>query len=129
MRIAVDIQPLVSISATRGMGRYTSDLLWEMFRQDQKNEYYLFNLYGESTIDGKTLPPNVHYQKFYMGRDNYLLRRDRGEEMFHMHYKKLLEGMFQTFIRENDIDVFFLTSVFDDCISFKKNGSAEPKWR
>lgn len=120
MNIAVDLQPLASISHMRGMGRYTADLLEEIFRRDQENEYFLFNMYGDCIYDGVDLPSNVHYEKFYMGEDNYLLRYQDDNGDFKIRYETILQGMFQTFIKRNNIDVFWITSLFDDWMCYKK---------
>lgn len=113
MNIAIDIQPLVSGSNERGMGRYTADLLMEMFRQDHENKYFIFNIYGKCIYDEMDLPSNVHYEKFYMGQDNYLLHYEEKGGQLYLPYENITCGIFQTFIQKNNIDLFLITSLFD----------------
>ncbi len=120
MNIAVDLQPLCTESARRGMGVYTLNLLEEMFRQDTQNKYILFNIYGDCCIDGKELPPNVEYFKLYPGEERYLLDYSFTEEGVGMKYDGLIEGIFQTFIKERGIDLFFITSPFDVYMTYNK---------
>ncbi len=121
MNIAVDLQPLCTESARRGMGVYTLNLLEEMFRQDKENKYILFNIYGDCCIDGTELPPNVEYFKLYPGEGRYLLDYSFTEEGVGMKYDGLIEGIFQTFIKQNAIDLFFITSPFDVYMTYNKD--------
>lgn len=120
MNIAVDIQPLCTESARRGMGVYTLNLLEEMFRQDSENKYILFNIYGDCCIDGRELPPNVEYFKLYPGAERYLLDYAFFQDSVGMQYEGLIEGIFQTFIREYEIDLFFITSPFDVYMTYNE---------
>ncbi len=122
MNIAVDIQPLCTGSATRGMGVYTLGLLRGMFAQDRENEYYIFNFYGDCALDSEELPPNVHYKKIYPGVDAclltnivFLLTHEMG-----MRYNSLVHGVYQSFIKENNIDVFFITSPIDNHMAYQR---------
>lgn len=122
MNIAVDIQPLATESAQRGMGVYTLNLLEQLFCLDKESQYYLFNPYGDCCFDNMSLPPNVHYTKLYPGEGCYLLDYaffpDTDE--VGMKYESIIEGLFQTFIHKNKIDIFFITSPFDLYMVYNK---------
>jgi glycosyltransferase involved in cell wall biosynthesis len=120
MRIAVDIQPLATESAGRGMGVYTLGMLEALFRIDTENEYFLFSLYGDNAAGRLKLPGHVHYRRFYSGEGCYLLENGLYGDGMGMKYDGLIEGVYQTFIREHGIDVFLVTSPFDLLMLYRK---------
>lgn len=120
MRIAIDIQPFASPSAQRGIGMYSKGLLKEMIAQHPEHEYHLFNLYGDCKLENERFPDYVHFHTFYAGEDRYLLRFDNREGYEdQLFYDSILEGIFQTFIHQNKIDLFVVLSPFDVLLSYR----------
>lgn len=117
MNIAIDIQPVASPSKNRGMGIYTYNLLKEIFKVDNKNTYYLFNCCGECIFDHEELPENVHYFSFYPGKDRFLVQKHK---VWQNDYSQLLEGLYKSFIKKNNIDIFIITSLFDQYICYSR---------
>lgn len=105
MNIAIDVQPLLSpFSKNRGIGNYNISQFKEIFKIDQENKYFLFNLYEEvnlkEIIDYNN---NVVESEFYSGKDQFLLKEN----------PDVIGLLIKKFIRDNNIDVFHLTSPFD----------------
>lgn len=122
MNIAIDIQPLVSSTKIRGIGVYTIELIRAMIKAEDKNEYFLFNIYGDCEIDDEEFPKNVHKFKMYSGKDNYLLSHAKpmGKTIcYDSSYEGVLKGIYSNFIKENKIDLFIISSPFDFWMCYK----------
>jgi glycosyltransferase involved in cell wall biosynthesis len=52
MNIGIDLIPLKTYSVCRGIGKYSHDLVKELVKIDQQNQYFLFNV------------PDDHFQRF-----------------------------------------------------------------
>jgi len=121
MKIAVDIQALISESKYRGIGSYVTGILNELFAQDHQNQYELFNMYADEDIT-QTLQfgDNVHVHYFYMGKDAFLLEQNHVvAQDYREEYEEVVRGLYQRFIQEYDIDLFLLPSTFDIWCSYK----------
>ncbi len=122
MNIAIDIEPIASPSKYRGMGVYTKGLLTEMFKKDKTNNYFLFNMYEEIPIN-EELPicDNIKYEYFYMGKNSCLITpKYYAMPYFEEKYEGVMGGLYKKFIKNNNIDTFFLTATLDVFCNYKK---------
>jgi glycosyltransferase involved in cell wall biosynthesis len=104
MNIAVDVKAILSpMSKNRGIGYYTTGQLKALFAIDKKNNYFLLNLYEDILL--KNI---VHYgdnvNEYYFST---------GKNFFLWDYPELIGEIFQNFIYEHKIDLFYLTSPVD----------------
>ncbi|HBU12175.1 MAG TPA: hypothetical protein DEB31_05445 [Clostridiales bacterium] len=122
MNIAIDIQPLVSVSKVRGIGTYTKGLLNALFRLDTKNRYFLFNMFVEEELgDIIKYGDNVSHHYFHMGKKACLLEhKDYAKDASDEEYEALICALYQRFIRENQIEIFFITTTLDYWCSYKR---------
>lgn len=129
MNIAIDIQPIVSKSKYRGIGKYVTGLLNSLFKQDKENKYFLFNMYEPTNINELlSFGDNVQYSYFYMGDDSYLLTKMFYHmDIFYQKNEDLLCELYQKYIEANKIDLFFISSPIDVWCSYKKEWFAGTK--
>lgn len=125
MNIAIDIQPLVSLSKYRGMGIYTAGLLNALFRQDQtENKYFLFNMYQDDDLsDILSYGGNVQSDFFDMGNGAFLLKRNNFAgrlQDYEQKYPELACALYQKYIKENNIDTFLITAPRDIWCDYKR---------
>jgi len=113
MNIAIDMMPILSPeSRYRGIGRYCLEQIRQILRQDQANQYYLFNLYGDENIYeilGVTDTANCQIFSLYSGKNQFLLAKNNTDQNF----QTIIGNIIRKFIADFHIDVFYLTSIFD----------------
>ncbi|MDE5770018.1 MAG: glycosyltransferase [Ruminococcus sp.] len=115
MNIAFDSYAILGyMSRNRGIGNYTLNQFTAMINNDHDNKYFFLNL-----IDGKfELSPMIKSNNFtedfiYTGKNNFLLRNDI--------YSEVIGNIIKRYIRENNIDIFYITSPFEmDFTLYKK---------
>lgn len=109
MRIAIDSTAILGhMSRNRGIGNYAMGQYPKMIELDDENEYYFFNLYDEEfELNDYIYTDNKKFKetKLYFGHDAYLCNKN---------YQLLHEILIKKYLRENEIDVFVITSPFDD---------------
>jgi glycosyltransferase involved in cell wall biosynthesis len=107
MNIAIDVLGILSPdSKNRGIGNYTTNQLKALFQLDKSNRYFLLNFYENTSLKPLlNYSENVTEHYFYLGQDNFLSRDNQFINVFGQLIKK--------FIKDNQIDVFYFTSIFD----------------
>ena len=107
MNISFDATAILGpLSKNRGIGNYALSQFGKMIEQDKNNQYFFLNFYEEfrmSDLIGSA--ENLHEFYFYTGEENYLLRNPQ--------FAPLIGDIIQGFIRENQIDLFYITSPFE----------------
>ena len=106
MNIAFDATALLCpMSKNRGIGNYTYNQFKTIIENDYENNYYFFNCVEKYKFccDSKI---NLVEDYFYLGEDKFLARDE--------DFKKLYGQLVTRYIQENNIDVFYMTSPFDD---------------
>lgn len=102
MKIAFDsIAPFGEMSKNRGIGNYAIDLLETILDIDNRNEYFFLNLLGTT----ENYFAKAHETKLFMGKNNILIKKQE--------YKSVYRNILRKFLRENKVDVFYVTSPFD----------------
>lgn len=95
-------------SKNRGIGNYTKSQFLKMAEIDKENQYFFLNTYeadfslSEFMVDAS----NLHEEFYFFGKGNFLLH-DR------INYE-LVGKVVKRFLKENQIDVFYMTSPFDE---------------
>jgi glycosyltransferase involved in cell wall biosynthesis len=112
MNIAIDVLAILGPhSKNRGIGNYTTSQLKEMFKQDTKNRYFLINFYENTSLKPiLEYSSNVSEHYFYLGKNDFL-----GKEP---QYNCILSEIVDNFITENQIEVFYFTSLFDEAMYY-----------
>ena len=108
MNIALDATGMLGpMSKGRGIGNYSLNLLRALTENDKENHYFFLNFF-ENVDDAQLVNDKKNFTQinFYMGKDRALLD--------HVEYAEILGGIVRRFIRENNIDMFIVTSPFDD---------------
>lgn len=106
MRIAIDSTAILGpMSRNRGIGNYTMGLFPCMINRDSSNEYFFLNLYDDSFFLQNYVNDEINEIQLSMGHENFLLQKQ---------FSSLQEGIIRAFIDQNHIDVFYITSPFDD---------------
>lgn len=107
MNIAFDSYAILGyMSRNRGIGNYTLSQFTAMINNDHDNKYFFLNLIDR---DFK-LSPMIENSNFtedfvYTGKNNFLLHNDG--------YSEIIGNIIKHYIRENNIDIFYLTSPFE----------------
>lgn len=112
MNIAIDVLAILGPdSKNRGIGNYATSQLKQLFRMDKSNRYFLLNFYEDISLkELLDYSDNVSEHYFYLGPDNFLSRNTE--------FKPIFGELVKRFISENRIDIYYLTSPFDDHISY-----------
>lgn len=108
MRIAFDAAAILGLgSKNRGIGNYSKGQFLAMIEQDKENEYFFFNLYEEDYRLSDELKEKSQLQEFsfYVGENQTLLKKE---------YQDIIGGIVKRFLEENAIDVFYITSPFEN---------------
>jgi glycosyltransferase involved in cell wall biosynthesis len=121
MNIAIDVLAILGPdSKNRGIGNYTTSQLRSLFEIDKKNRYFLLNFYEDVKLkDTLNFSENVSEHYFYLGKDGFLGKN--------REYKGILSDLIKNFIKAHDINVFYLTSPFDQRISYDMEWFSEIK--
>lgn len=115
MNIAFDAVAILGyMSRNRGIGNYALSQFSGMVNQDMNNKYFFLNM-----IDGDfKLSPMIKNNNFTedfidTGKNNVLLRNEI--------YSDIIGNIIKRYIRENKIDIFYITSPFEsNFILYKK---------
>ena len=103
MNIAFDAVAILGpMSKNRGIGNYSLAQFQEMIARDQENQYFFFNVFEPFTLGDY---PNLTEECFDCGKDRGLLNIADG---------LVYENLVRSYIEKNKIDVFYITSPFDD---------------
>jgi len=109
MRISFDATAILGpLSKNRGIGNYSLSLLITTIEMDRNNEYYFFNLFDEEFSLNDYLQNGAAVKEFqmYSGPDGFLLKERK--------YNEVMGKLVKKYITENSIDIFCITSPFDD---------------
>lgn len=95
-------------SKNRGIGNYTKSQFLKMAEIDQENQYFFLNTYEAdfSLSEFMEDASNLHEEFYFFGKGNFLLH-DR------INYE-LVGKVVKRFLKDNQIDVFYMTSPFDE---------------
>lgn len=115
MNIAFDAVAILGcMSRNRGIGNYALSQFTGMVNRDSQNKYFFLNM-----VDGDfKLSPMITNNNFTedfidTGKNNVLLRNEV--------YSDIVGGIIKRYIRENNIDIFYITSPFEsNFILYKK---------
>lgn len=115
MNIAFDAVAILGyMSRNRGIGNYALSQFSGMVNRDNQNKYFFLNM-----IDGDfKLSPMIKNNNFTedfidTGKNNVLLRNEI--------YSDIIGNIIKRYIRENNIDIFYITSPFESAfITYKK---------
>ncbi|MHB1393077.1 MAG: glycosyltransferase [Clostridia bacterium] len=107
MNIAFDSTAILGpMSKNRGIGNYALSQFTTMINMDKDNNYFFLNLFEEFKLRYYLDKANNFKETyFYCGKDNFLLTNH--------DYKGVIGDIIKNYIKENNIDVFYITSPFD----------------
>ncbi|MDE7313430.1 MAG: glycosyltransferase [Eubacterium sp.] len=114
MNIAFDAAAILGpMSKNRGIGNYAYSQFRTMIELDQKNTYYFFNMFEEFSMKDAVKKENIIDVCFFSGKNRELISDKEYQDIYGDIVKK--------FIRQNQIDVFYITSPFDlSVIQYRK---------
>ncbi|MEX1029320.1 MAG: glycosyltransferase [Paenibacillaceae bacterium] len=121
MNIAIDVLAILGPdSKNRGIGNYATSQLKSLFEMDKSNRYFLVNFYEDTSLR-KLLhySDNVSEHYFYLGNDGFIGK--------HKKYKGIFGDLIRNFIKAHNIDVYYMTSPFDQNISYDMKWFSEIK--
>ena len=114
MNIAFDAVAILGyMSRNRGIGNYALSQFTGMVNRDSQNKYFFLNM-----IDGNfKISPMIKNNNFTedfidTGKNNVLLRNEV--------YSDIIGGIIKRYIRENNIDIFYITSPFESAFTLYK---------
>ena len=103
MNIAFDAVAILGpMSKNRGIGNYATAQFREMIARDPDNQYFFFNVFEPYSLGNYE---NLTEEYFDCGKDRGLLSVADGI---------VYENLIRRFIQKHKIDVFYITSPFDD---------------
>lgn len=103
MNIAFDAAAILGpMGKNRGIGNYTLAQFREMISRDKDNQYFFFNVFEPFSLGNY---PNLHEEYFDCGKYLGLLNVADG---------KVYGSLLHKYLQNNKIDVFYITSPFDD---------------
>lgn len=109
-----DVALLAPFSKNRGIGNYAADLFRTLEEIDHENQYYMLNIMEryswpspKKTSDNNTdcCKNRIVSSYHYLGKEYFLAKGQ---------YRPILGKIVKKFIEENNIDIFIITSPFDD---------------
>lgn len=107
MNIAFDAVALLGpMSKNRGIGNYAQSLLKTLLQVDTKNHYFFFNAVEKTDIFRDELQAGL-LQEY-----NFPMLTNR-ERLFSAGFLDIYRSVLERFLKENEIDVFYITSPFD----------------
>lgn len=108
MNIAFDAVALLGpMSKNRGIGNYAQSLLKTLLRVDTKNHYFFFNAVEKTDIFRDELQAGLLQEYDFP----MLANRER---LFSAGFLDIYRGVLEHFLKENEIDIFYITSPFDE---------------
>jgi len=104
MNIAFDSTAILGpMSRNRGIGNYSFSQFTKMLEMDKDNQYFFLNVFDEEfTFTGHD---NIQQTFIWCGKERFI--------SMNPDYKNIYAGFIQNFIKNNKIDVFYITSPFD----------------
>lgn len=115
MNIAFDAVAILGyMSRNRGIGNYALNQFTGMVNQDMNNKYFFLNMIDSDFKLSPMIQNNNFTEDFIdTGKNNVLLRNEA--------YSEVIGSIIKRYIRENDIDIFYITSPFEsNFILYKK---------
>ena len=107
MNIAFDAVALLGpMSKNRGIGNYAQSLLKTLLRVDTKNHYFFFNAVEKTDIFRDEVQVGI-LQEY-----DFPMLANR-ECLFSAGFLDIYRSVLERFLKENEIDVFYITSPFD----------------
>ena len=107
MNIAFDCEAVMGPgSRNRGIGNYTVNQIRALVRSDPENHYFFFNLFGSCDYFTEEVEAGLLTEYDYTCVVN-------GRFLFGGERKAVLGELLRRFLRENSIDLFYVTSPFD----------------
>ena len=117
MRIAFDATAILGpMSKNRGIGNYSMGQFTTMIKNDKENSYVFFNLFDDSFNLNDYLGEGVFVEEFkmFLGTNPLAIQGN-------VEYRDLVGAIVKKFIRDYQIDVFYITSPFDNnCVVYQK---------
>jgi len=112
MNIAIDVMGILdNTKKNKDTDSYTAAQLKTLLALDKQNKYFLLNLYDDILLkDLLQYSNNTNEYYFNTGKDHFL-----------WSYPKLIGEIYQNFIMEHKIDLFFLTSSDNHNFPIKKS--------
>lgn len=107
MRIGIDLRPFYTGSRFRGIGVYARNLIAEMLRLDQENEYHFLNVYGDFPND-VPMDNRCFVHSYYTGP----IVVDCGERNLYRvpELENVRKAQVKNFLSESKIDVMLFPS-------------------
>ena len=108
MNIAFDATAILGpMSKNRGIGNYALSQFTGMINQDKNNHYFFMNMIEKDYCLGDLITNKDHFTEDFIdtGKDHVLLRNPA--------YEKVIWNVIKRYLRENDIDIFYITSPFE----------------
>ncbi len=123
MRIAFDATAILGpMSKNRGIGNYSLSQFTTMIQLDRENTYYFFNMFETDYKLANALEDasNLNELALSAGPEGILLQNKEFED--------IVGEIIRKYIRENEIDVFCITSPFDSYnVMYKKDWFSDCK--
>ena len=108
MNIAFDATAILGpMSKNRGIGNYAFSQFTGMVNRDQQNQYFFLNLLEADYRLGDFITNKAHFTEDAIdtGKNQMLLRNPA--------YAEVIGSLIRRWLRENEIDVFYITSPFE----------------
>ena len=115
MNIAFDAVAILGyMSRNRGIGNYALNQFSGMVNLDKNNKYFFLNMIDKNFSLSHMITNNNFTEDFIdTGKNNVLLRNEI--------YSDVIGNIIKRYIRENNIDIFYITSPFEsNFILYKK---------
>ena len=108
MNIAFDATAILGpMSKNRGIGNYALSQFTGMINQDRNNHYFFMNMIEKGYCLGDLITNKEHFTEDFIdtGKDHVLLRNPA--------YAGVIGNVIRRYLRENNIDIFYITSPFE----------------
>jgi len=107
MNIAFDSTAILGpMSKNRGIGNYALSQFTTMIEIDKENNYFFLNLFENFKLSNCIENCNNFKETYlFCGKENYLLNDS--------DYIEVIGDIIKNYIKENNIDVFYITSPFE----------------
>lgn len=114
MNIGFDAQAILSVgSKNRGIGNYSTSLFSKMIDLDKANHYYCMNVFEEKITNNYIKESTNFHEIYYYSGDNL--------EYIQKEYEGYYGLIVSSFIKNNNIDIFYITSPFNEgFLTYKK---------
>ncbi|MDE6091573.1 MAG: hypothetical protein K2G14_00575, partial [Ruminococcus sp.] len=115
MNIAFDAVAILGpMSRNRGIGNYALSQFTGMVNRDINNHYFFLNMIdGDFSLESSITNKSGFTEDFIdTGKNNVLLRNDA--------YSEVIGNIIKRYIRENNIDIFYITSPFESSFTLYK---------